>query len=109
MCIITGNEHQFTGHCLIPLDPFIGRHYSQKWNELSETEKEKYKDIYNNNMKEYKADDTVKEIEQLKNEIEELLADRPTHYKNNWSFQMADGLRTTKGMDIIEYVDIVTG
>ncbi len=56
---------------------------SQEWQQLSKEEKDKYKDIYKDEIDAWRADDdTIKEIEKLRDEIAELVQDRPTRYLN---------------------------
>ncbi len=56
---------------------------SQEWQQLSKKEKDNNKDIFQDEMDAWRADnDTIQEIEKLKNEIAELVHDRPTRYSS---------------------------
>ena len=48
-------------------------------------------------MKEYMADNVIQEIEKVKEEIAELLHDRPTRYINSPSLYFTESLKNIKG------------
>ena len=58
----------------------ISKLAAEEWKQLSETEKEEYREMCKDRIKEYKADDTKQEIERMRKEIEELVHDRPAQY-----------------------------
>ena len=58
----------------------ISKLAAEEWKQLSETEKEEYREMCKDRIKEYKADDTKQEIERMRREIEELVHDRPAQY-----------------------------
>ena len=72
---------------------------ADEWKQLSEAEKRKYSELNKDKMKEYEADDNIQEIEKIKNEINELMHDRPSHYKYNmniWNFYCAEIMVNSK-------------
>ncbi len=73
---------------------------AEEWKQLSEAEKRNYSELYKDKMKEYEADGTIQELEKIKNEINELLHDRPSHCMSNmniWNFYFAEVMTNSKG------------
>ncbi len=70
---------------------------AEKWNKLSEKEKELYREIRIDKMEEYETDGTMLEIKKMKKEIDELVHDRPIQYRNNWTCLIGVVMRKSKG------------
>ncbi len=80
-----------------------------EWKQLSTTEKAKYKDLFNEEMKEYRADDAIQEIEKMKQEIKKLLHDKPTQFRSSSSLYFTDRLSNSIGNGHILHLDFMTG
>ena len=73
---------------------------SQEWQQLSKKEKDKYRNLFQDEMDAWRADnDTIEEIEKLKNEIAELVHDRPTRYSSLSNFYFADVASKSNGKE----------
>ncbi len=63
---------------------------AEKWRQLSEKEKGKYKAMCKDNRKEYKDHSSLHEIKKMTDEVTELVHDRPTKHRSSWHILFTD-------------------
>ena len=69
---------------------------AEKWRQLSEKEKGKYKAMCKDNRKEFKVHSSLHEIKIMTDEVKELVHDRTPQYTNSWHLAMTDVMRNDK-------------